>query len=65
MNQTLNTVSIHTENIYAKNIVIVVIIIICLIPSKLKYDDTNDGLLDRTIPAVFDIAVKSVPQNSA
>ena len=36
MNQTLNTVSVHTENIYAKNIVIVVIIIICLIPSKLK-----------------------------
>ena len=28
-------------------------------------DDTNDGVPDRTIPAVFENAVKSVPQNSA
>jgi hypothetical protein len=50
---------------FIKNIVIVVIVRICLILNKLKYYDSNGGLPDRTTPAVVDIAVKSLPQNSA
>jgi hypothetical protein len=30
---------------------------------QVENDETNDGLPDRTIPAVFDIAVKSLVQN--
>ena len=60
-----NEDSKRLESIYAKNIVIVIIAIICLISSKLKYDETNDDPPNRTSPDVFDIAVISVPQNSA
>jgi hypothetical protein len=60
-----NEDSKRLESIYAKNIVFVIITIICLIPSKLKYDKTNDDPPNRTSPAVIDIAVKSLVQNSA
>jgi hypothetical protein len=60
-----NADSKRLESIYAKNIVIVIITIICLIPSKLKYDETNDDPPNRTSPDVFDIALKSLVQNSA
>jgi hypothetical protein len=60
-----NEDSKRLESIYAKNIVIVIITIICLIPSKLKYDKTNDDPPNRTSPDVFDIAVQSLVQNSA
>jgi hypothetical protein len=60
-----NEDSKRLESIYAKIIVTVVIVRICLILNKLKYYDPNGALPDRTTPAVFDIAVKSLPQNSA
>ena len=60
-----NEDSKRLESIYAKNIVIVIIAIICLISSKLKYDETNDDPPNRTSPDVFDIAVQSLVQNSA
>jgi predicted secreted protein len=57
----LQTFVIH----FIKNIVIVIIIIIFSLKQQVENDDTNDGLPDRTTPAVFDIAVKSLTQNSA
>ena len=40
-------------------------IVIVPLKQEVENDDSNDGLPDRTIPAVFDIAVKSLVQNSA
>ena len=40
-------------------------IVIVPLKQQVENDDTNDGLPDRTIPAVFDNAVKSLVQNSA
>jgi len=60
-----NADSKRLESIYAKIIVIVVIVRIYLILNKLKYYDSNGSLPDRTTPAVFASAIKSLPKNSA
>ena len=39
-------------------------VVIVPLKQQVENDDTNDDLSDRIIPAVFDIAVKSLVQNS-